>query len=123
MKLREHGSAMAAIALFLAIAFGAAGIAFFSTGGSSAPTDVGAGNPPGTENPYDCPQAEPVGFALSDVVGKPLPEVEQWADAQDWTVRAIVIDGQPMAATMDYNPDRLNVQTEDDVVTRYCGNG
>ncbi len=122
--MREHGTAMAIIALFLVLAFGAAGIIVFSDGAEDAPVlgSSGSGGTPGPDNPLDCPRAEPEGFALADVEGQSLPQVESWAAARDWTVRPVMIDGQPQAVTMDLRPDRVNVQTEADVVTRYCGN-
>ena len=72
--------------------------------------------------PMECPQGTPEGFELSDVEGKSLAEVEDWAGENDMTVRVVMEDGQPNAMTMDYRTDRVNVQVEAGTVTRYCGN-
>jgi hypothetical protein len=119
MDPQKHAHPFWYIALFLAIALGALVLILANT---TAP-DTGAGGSPGVPSAMDCPQGEPQGFELSDVEGQQLSDVEDWAAGKGWTVRVVSEDGQPMAVTMDYNPERLNVQVESDVVIRYCGNG
>lgn len=116
---RRHQHPLIFIAIFLLLA----GVALiFITVGSNN-TDTGSGGTPGPEIGFQCTRGVPEGFELSDVEGKTLTEVESWAAGKDWTVRTVAVDGEPMAATMDYRPDRVNVQVEAGVVTRYCGNG
>lgn len=114
----RHQQPFAYIAIFLVLALGA--LAFVVATHRSA--DTGSGGTPGPGNAIDCPRGEPKGFELSDVEGHTQEEVEQWADAKGMTVRVVVLDGEPMAATMDYRSDRINTQVEAGVVTRYCGN-
>ena len=83
---------------------------------------LAAGDTAAPAQPMDCPRGEPTGFELSDVEGKSLAEVEDWADENDMTVRVVMEDGQPNAMTMDYRTARVNVQVEAGTVTRYCGN-
>lgn len=118
-KFQNHQQPMWVIVLFLALALGALVLALANNSG----TDTGSGGTPGPPNAYDCTRGEPKGFALSDVEGKPLSEVESWAASKGWTVRVVVKDGEPLAATADYSPDRIKTQVETGVVTRYCGNG
>lgn len=121
-KYSPHQHPLAYVLLFLAVALGALAIVVASNkssdGGDAAEPPV-----PTQTADFECTQAEPVGFELSDVEGKSLSEVEEWAAGEGKTVRVVVKDGQPLAATMDYNPDRINVQTEADTVIRYCNNG
>lgn len=121
LEIREHRTALAIVALFMVFAFGAAGLVVFASA-ESASSETGAAVAPGAEAAPDCPRGEPQGFALSDIEGKTMPEAEAWAASMDWTVRPVMIDGQPQATTMDFREDRVNVQLEEDVVTRYCGN-
>jgi hypothetical protein len=107
------------IAIFLIAALGA----LLLITANNQPADTGSGETPGPPNATDCQRGTPEGFELSDVEGKQLTEVEQWAAGKGWTVRVVSEDGQPLAATMDYSPDRINTQVEAGVVTRYCGNG
>lgn len=118
-KFQNHQHPMWVIFVFLAIALGALVLILAN---NTAP-DTGSGGTPGPENSFDCTRGEPEGFTLSDVEGKPLSEVESWAASKGWTVRVVVKDGEPLAVTADYNPDRVNTQVEAGVVTRYCGNG
>jgi hypothetical protein len=114
----RHQHPLAYIALFLVLALGALAIVV----ATHRSTDTGSGGTPGPDNAFDCPRGQPQGFSLSDVEGRSLEEVEDWARAKGITVRVVVKDGEPMAATMDYRSDRVNTQVEAGVVTRYCGN-
>jgi hypothetical protein len=109
---------MLVIVVFLAFALGALVLILAN---NTAP-DTGSGGTPGPESAMNCPQGVPDGFELSDVEGQQLSDVEDWAAGKGWIVRVVMEDGKPMAATMDYRPDRVNTQVEAGVVTRYCGN-
>jgi predicted pyridoxine 5'-phosphate oxidase superfamily flavin-nucleotide-binding protein len=119
LQNRDHRSAFAAIALFLLLSLGALAMVIADQPGE----DTGSGGTPGMDNALDCPRGTPEGFSLSDVEGKTLPELERWAEQRDMTVRTTLVDGKPKAMTMDYRFNRINVQVEAGVVTRYCGNG
>lgn len=115
-----HQHPLLYIAVFLVFALGA--LLVIVVGNQPDGDDVAAGDTAAPAQPMDCPRGEPTGFELSDVEGKSLDEVEDWADENDMTVRVVMEDGQPNAMTMDYRTDRVNVQVEDGTVTRYCGN-
>lgn len=118
-KFQKHQHPMWVIFIFLAFALGALVLILAN---NTAP-DTGSGGTPGPDPAYNCTRGTPKGFALSDVEGKPLSEVQSWAARRGWTVRVVVEDGQSLAVTEDYSPDRVNTQVEVGVVTRYCGNG
>lgn len=113
-----HQHPLIYVGIFLVLAVGALTIIVLG----NQPQDTGSGGTPGPDLGFQCTQGVPEGFALSDVEGKTLAEVEAWAAGKDWTVRVVAEDGEPKAMTMDYRPDRVNVQLEAGVVTRYCGN-
>lgn len=115
----RHQHPLIFIAIFLVLALGMLGVVVASQG----VPDTGSGETPGPPVATDCPRGTPEGFSLSDIEGKTLDEAEQWAAGADMTIRVVSEDGEPKAATMDYRPDRINVQVEAGVVTRYCGNG
>lgn len=71
---------------------------------------------------YLCEQAFPTDFELTDIEGKSFEDAEDWAEDNDYAIRPVAIDGEPQIQTMDYRTDRINVQVDDDTVTRYCGN-
>lgn len=104
----------ALVGLFLILVIGAEDLA---NDDQSSPAQ------PQTEAGFQCERGEPSGFELTDVEGRQLDEVEEWADAQGQTVREVVRDGESLAVTADFNQERINVQVEGDLVTRYCGNG
>lgn len=77
---------------------------------------------PAEPQEYLCEQAIPTDFELTDVEGKSFEDAEAWAEDSDFAIRPVAIDGEPQVQTMDYRTDRINVQVDDDIVTRYCGN-
>lgn len=126
----RHQNPLLFIAIFLVLALGSLAVVVASRPSTEPATSTppaadaqGSGGNPGQDSKFDCPRGTPQGFALADVEGKELSQVESWAKGQQLTVRVQVKDGKPMALTMDYRPDRVNVQVEAGVVTRYCGNG
>jgi hypothetical protein len=121
MTTQKHQHPYWVIGVFLAIALGALVLILAN---NTAPADIGSGGTPGPDaTAFECTRGVPEGFALSDVEGHSLSDVETWAAGKGWTVRVVAEDGQPLAATADYSPDRVNTQVEAGVVTRYCGNG
>lgn len=131
---QKHQNPLIFIAIFLVVALGALAVAIASqrsgeraadNQAAAAPhsPDGGSGGSPGEPGKFDCQRGTPKGFSIDDVEGKQLSAVESWAQGKDMTVRVQVEDGQPKAMTMDYRPDRVNVQVEAGVVIRYCGNG
>lgn len=106
------------VAIFCAIALGALLIALIAGG----PTESGSGAIPGPARATDCPRGEPSGFPLSKVEGRTPQQVELWAQSIGMTLRTVVKDGEMLARTADYRTDRINVQVDSGVVTRYCGN-
>lgn len=118
-KHHLHQHPLIFVGIFLVAALGFLAILVADAG----EPDHGSGGTPGQATGFECERGVPEGFTLSDIEGKSLAEAEQWAAAKGWTVRPTVIDGEPKAMTMDYNPDRINVQLEAGVVIRYCGNG
>lgn len=118
-KFENHLRPVWVTLVLLAIALSALVLILAKSTGS----DTGSGETPGAPNAFDCTRGDPKAFSLSDVEGKPLREVESWAESKGWTVRVVVKDGEPLATTADYSPDRVNTQVEAGVVTRYCGNG
>ena len=62
-------------------------------------------------------------FSLDEIEGKSLEDAEDWAEENDYSIRTVVIDGEPQAATMDYRPERVNVEVDSGTVTAFCGMG
>ena len=86
-------------------------------GGTPAPTSVSAD---GAVEPAArwCPEeAGDKGFATEGLVGLPLPEAERLAEEDGCSVRVIERDGESLPVTLDFNPARINVAVETDVVT------
>jgi len=77
---------------------------------------------PGTEVPNTV-IAEPTVEDAQVLVGLPLADAEQLAAESKWTVRALRIDGEDLAGTMDLRPDRVNVEIVDGVVVAILGVG
>ncbi|MFT4049702.1 MAG: hypothetical protein QM648_07660 [Solirubrobacterales bacterium] len=115
---QKHQNPLIYIGVFLVIAIGA----LVLITAVRPDGDTGSGETPGPANAMDCLRGTPDGFTLSDVEGKTTDELESWAAGKDMTVRVTMEDGQSFPQTMDYRPDRVNVQVEAGVVTRYCGN-
>lgn len=96
-----------------AIAYAVAGC------GGGPPTPV-SGPADGTVEPAAkwCPEeAGDRGFATEGLIGLSLADAERLAEANRCSVRAVERDGEPLPATMDFNPARINVAVENDVVT------
>jgi phosphoglycolate phosphatase-like HAD superfamily hydrolase len=57
-------------------------------------------------------------FDATAIVGDTVKDATAAASAKGCSVRVVVEDGKPLAATQDFRPDRVNVVVEDGVVTK-----
>lgn len=71
--------------------------------------------PPPVSSPADDPDQNTIDEALT---GRTTEEAEAAATAAGYTVRVVSVDGEPKMTTMDYRTNRINLEIEDDVVTR-----
>lgn len=62
-------------------------------------------------------------FDATEIVGESLAEAERAAQREGCSVREVQRDGEGLAVTDDYRPDRVNVATEDGEVTRIVSLG
>jgi hypothetical protein len=62
-------------------------------------------------------------FDATAVVGEPLAAAEAEAGIEGCSVREVIRDGEGLAVTEDYRPDRVNVATRDGDVTRIVSIG
>lgn len=65
--------------------------------------------------PVYCP-SETQDWDARELLGKSLADAESTAAEHSCTVRVAVEDGENLILTMDLLPDRVNVETSDDVV-------
>jgi len=123
-------SALPVALLAVAIAFGASACgndgpesASESTADGSAPeTTESAGTTeapatsetPGTATPADEPTVE---SATDVVVGLIEDDAATAAEDHGWTMRVTRRDGQDLPVTLDFRPDRVNVEVTDGEVT------
>lgn len=75
--------------------------------------------PPPADAELRCP-LEGAGPSLDaeELEGLSLQEAEKQAGEFDCSVRVIERDGEPLPATLDYNPQRINVSVEGSAVIR-----
>lgn len=122
--MTHHQKAHWPAIVFAVLAIGAM-VAILALGAeetSNTKDTTNSGQPTAEPPEYFCDQAIPTEFELSDVEGKTFDDAEEWAEANNFTIRPTAIDGEQLAQTQDYRTDRINVQVDDDIVTRYCGN-
>lgn len=62
-------------------------------------------------------------FDATRIVGESLQQAERAARERGCTVREVERDGEGLAVTEDYRPDRVNVATEDGDVTQIVSLG
>ena len=62
-------------------------------------------------------------FDATAVVGLPLEKAEATAEQKGCSVRMVERDGEQLAVTQDFRPDRVNVAIRDGEVTRIVGIG
>jgi hypothetical protein len=102
--------------------------------GPDTPTATTIPSPPGGATIPDLPDnrdpsrirctAPPRGtFDATAVVGGPLEEAEAEAEARGCSVREVRRDGEDLAATQDFRPDRANVATREGDVVRILSIG
>jgi hypothetical protein len=106
-------------------AVAAAGVLMVGCGDS----DPGASSTqaaPATTSPAEpirCPSEGAGGFDTSELVGLSEAAAEARAKQDGCTIRVVERDGEPLPATMDFSPDRVNVAVTDDEVTAVKGVG
>lgn len=62
-------------------------------------------------------------FDAEAQVGNPLGEAEEAARAKGCEIRVVIRDGESLAVTEDFRPDRVNVATEDEIITEIVSLG
>ena len=62
-------------------------------------------------------------FDSSLIIGLPLAEAEEAAEAEGFVLRTAIEDGEPLALTMDFVTNRVNVEVTDGVVTGVVSQG
>lgn len=62
-------------------------------------------------------------FDATEIVGESLQQAERAAQEQGCSVREVERDGEGLAVTEDFRPDRVNVTTENGDVTRIVSLG
>lgn len=103
-------------------AFAAAAVLVVGCGDS----DSGASSTPGRTSSAEavrCPSEGTGGFDTSELVGLSETDAKARAKQDGCTVRVVERDGEPLPATMDFNPKRVNVAVTDDKVTAVQGVG
>lgn len=106
----------------------AASLALGACGGSSddgasaaqkAPSASAPSLPPPIASPAEDPEQDTINEALA---GLTQEQAEAAATAAGYTTRVVSVDGEPRMMTMDYRTDRINLEIDDDQVTRaYVG--
>lgn len=122
--MNHHHKAHWPAIVFAVLAIGAMIVilAFGADNASKSEDATKNGAPTVEPQEYFCEQAIPTDFELADVEGKSFEDAEDWAENNGFSMRPTAIDGEQLAQTQDFRTDRINVQVDDDIVTRYCGN-
>lgn len=86
-------------------------------GGSALP------NLPDNDDPsaVQCTGAPKEVFDATAIIGEPLDEATSSARAAGCDVRVVIEDGEALAVTDDFRPDRINVVVTDDTVEKIAG--
>jgi hypothetical protein len=97
-------------------------------GGAVASTDIDPGSGgipdlPDNDDPsaVQCTGAPEQVFDATAIVGRPLDEATRAARAAGCDVRVVIEDGEALAVTDDFRPDRINVVVADGTVERIEG--
>ncbi len=124
MSLSGAGLLLGLIPLVLVgCASGGAGGAAGSTSPSAAETPPGAtsttvsSNPSAPLPPVPVETRTPDEAFLASLIGLTRAEATNKAEAAGFTIRIASVDGKPRALTMDYSPQRINVNLAHDKVT------
>ena len=94
-------------------------LAFGDSQGAAGSTD----EPVAAQPSEFCPPASDLPFDADEVEGESVEDADEWAADNGYTIRPVVIDGEPQATTMDFNPDRVNVEIASDTVVAVCSMG
>lgn len=62
-------------------------------------------------------------FDATEVIGEPIAPARRAARSEGCSIRVVERDGRPLAATDDFRPDRVNVATEQRLITRILSLG
>ena len=106
--------------LFAAIAVAA--VLVVGCGDSDSGTSSTSGKTSSAEA-VRCPSEGTGGFDTSELVGLSEADAKARAKQDGCTVRVVERDGEPLPATMDFNPKRVNVAVTDGKVTAIQGVG
>jgi hypothetical protein len=86
--------------------------------GSGMPGEDGStGGEPGIEGPGGEDMQEITNEEANTLLGMSEQEATSTAEANGWVVRVAARDGEQFALTMDYNPKRVNLTVNNDVVS------
>ena len=94
-----------------------------STSPSAAATSPAAtsttvsGDPSAPAAPVPMATKTPDAAFLASLIGLTRAEAATKAEAAGFTIRIASVDGQPRALTMDYSPQRININLAHDKVT------
>lgn len=81
------------------------------------------GNDDGPDTSDDIVVDDVLPFDESLIVGLPLDEATEAAEAEGFVLRTAREDGEDLALTMDFVPNRVNVEVTDGVVTGVVSQG
>ncbi|MGH2905280.1 MAG: hypothetical protein ACRDKI_00745 [Solirubrobacterales bacterium] len=124
---------------WLAVALGIAALAFAGCGDDAPkdnsnlvnPTAVTGGAKPGAtgggkaggKSAACSPGKEQPKLDFSEIRGRTLPDAQALATKHGYTIRPVVVNGEPQAVTMDFNEKRINVELKAGTIAAYCGVG
>lgn len=108
----------------VALAFALAGCGDDAAETTSSADKPPAGTTPGVGDTRDCPDSKKQPkFDVTVLFGLEEVKAKEVAKENGYSMRAVFVDGEAMAATMDYNPERLNVAVREGTVTQLCSIG
>lgn len=112
------------VALALALAGCGDDAAETTSSADKPPAGTTPGTTPGIGDTRDCPDSKKQPkFDVTVLFGLEEVKANEVAKENGYSMRAVFVDGEPMAATMDYNPERLNVAVREGTVTQLCSVG
>lgn len=96
-------------------------VALLALGAGAGLAACGGDDGPDTTDPAVVDDVLP--FDESIVVGLPLDEAVAAAEAEGFMVRTAIEDGEPLALTMDFVTNRINVEVADGIVVGVVSQG
>ncbi len=81
------------------------------------------GSRPQSSGPADCPEEPTEESADELLVGLTEDEATDAAEACGWILRVVLRDGEDLPATLDFRPNRVNVEVTDGEVTAIVNTG